>query len=492
MPFVARALRTIPLFIVALGLAACANGGTSPTPAPPAGSDSPTPAGTGADAAAIGRAFVEALAKGDTGAAEAVEDATMRTAAPAAALAQLWGQIEGQFGTFTGIDGVETATAGQFVNATVSTSFASATVPLIVTVDAAGHVAGLHLGQPVPHGSGSPGSSAPSGSPGASAAAGSPAAPSPAAYVDPGAFADSEVTVGSAPWSLPGTLSMPVGGGPFPAVVLVAGSGPQDRDETIGPNAPLKDLAGGLASRGIAVLRYDKRTKAHAAEMQADAANVTVREETVDDAVAAVDLLRRTPGVDPGRIFVVGHSLGAFLAPRIASEAGGRVAGIGILEGNTTPLADLIVRQFEYLASDAGGADASAAAALPSVRQQVAMAESPDLTTSTPASSLPLGVPAAYWLDLRGYDAARTAAQLAIPIFISQGGRDYQVPPSELDGWRSALAGRGDVTIKEYASLDHLLIEGTGPSRPGEYLVPGHVAAQLVDDLAAWVSAARR
>ena len=118
---------------------------------------------------------------------------------------------------------------------------------------------------------------------------------------------------------------------------------------------------------------------------------------------------------------------------------------------------------------------------------QVALAESPDLSPSTPASELPLGIPAAYWLDLRAYDQLATARNLQIPIFLSQGGRDYQVPPSELAAWRTALAGRADVAIHEYPALNHLLMAGTGPSRPAEYAVPGHVAPELVADLAAWI-----
>ncbi len=472
-------IRTALAALVAVAVAAC-TGGPSGTPgaSPSSAPASAGPDASGVDAGAIGRAFVEALAAGDTAAAEAMEDDTMRSAAPAAALGQLWDQVVGQFGAYQGIGTVETAVTAPYVNATVTTGFARATVPLIVTVDADGRIAGLHLGQPGP---------APSG---ASSAPPSPVATaSPAGYVDPAAFAETDVTVGAAPWALPGTLSMPVGEGSFPAVVLLAGSGPNDRDETIGPNAPLRDIAGGLASSGIAVIRYDKRTKVYGAQMAADPANMTVQEETVDDALAAVALLRRTPGVDPDRVFVVGHSLGGFLAPRVAQQAKGLVAGIGMLEANTSPLQAVILDQFEYLASEEGGASPQAVAALPAIREQVALVDGGTLSASSPASALPLGVPAAYWLDLRGYDPAATAAGLAMPMFISQGGRDYQVPPSELAGWRSALAGRDDVTIREYPALNHLLIAGTGPSRPAEYAVPGHVDAALVADLAAWVMA---
>src|SRR5207302_9634236 len=87
------------------------------------------------------------------------------------------------------------------------------------------------------------------------------------AYVKKEAFNDSDVEDVSVEWAVPGTLSMPVGNGPFPAVVLVHGSGPNDRDETVGLNMPFRDLAWGLASRGIAVLRFDKRTRVHGAKM---------------------------------------------------------------------------------------------------------------------------------------------------------------------------------------------------------------------------------
>lgn len=473
-------IRLLLLTMGAIVLAGCASV-ASPSPGTPGASSSPPAGSPSVDVATIGRDFIEAIATGDLAAAEAMEDDTLRRAAPGTALAQIWSQLEGGYGAFGSIGEVTTASTPPYVTATVQVSFAGATVPLLVTVDAEGRVAGLHLGEAAPVGS-----AAPSASPEPSAEA------SPAAYVDPDAFTETEVTVGEAPWALSGTLSMPKGAGPFPAVVLVAGSGAQDRDETIGPNKPLRDLAWGLASNGVAALRYEKRTKAYGQQLAAQAGSVTVKEETVDDAVAAVDLLRATQGIDPERVFVAGHSLGGYLAPRIAEQAGDRVAGIAMLEANSRPLVRLIADQLAYLASDEGGADPQAKAMLDALPAQIALAESPDLSPSTPASQLPLGVPAPYWLDLRAYDAPATARDLAMPILLVQGGRDYQVPPSELAGWRTALQGRDDVTIREYPALNHLLLAGTGPSRPAEYAQPGHVAPEVVADLAAWVQAAGR
>jgi dienelactone hydrolase len=465
--------RVMLIVLVAAGLGACASGEATPTP-----SETPSetaPSGTAGDGGptAVAIAFLNALAGGDTSSAEAMEDTTMRSAAPAAALAQLWDQIVAQFGTFSTLGSSGTAEAGAFTNVTVEGKFANATVPLIVSVNADGQVSGLHLGAPEPAASSADSSPTPG--------------PSPAGYVNQSSFTETEVTIGVAPWELPGTLAMPTGDGPFPAVVLLAGSGPNDRNEALGPNAPLRDLAWGLASNGIATLRYDKRTLVHGAAM-APGSGVTVHEETMDDAETAVDLLRQTPGVDPDRVFVVGHSLGGYLAPRIAAEIPDRVAGIGMLEPGSSSLAQLILDQYEYLASVEGGADPQAQAALPEIRKQVALVQSDALTASTPASDLPLGVPAAYWLDLRSYDPVATAEQLAVPMFISQGGRDYQVPPSELEPYRMALGDRSNVTIREYPSLNHLLIAGDGPARPAEYARPGHVAAEVVSDLAAWVA----
>ena len=460
--------RIILVALVSFGLVGC---GAGATPTPSDGlSPSAQPGADGGDPAAVGRAFVAALARGDAAAAEEMADDAMRAAAPAASLAQLWQQLVAQFGAFEGLGDVETSEQAPYTIVTVQAAFANAILPLLVTVAGDSRVAGLHLGEPA-----APGSSAPA------------ASPSPAAYVLPDTFTEGAVTVGAVPWELPGTLTMPNGDGPFPAVVLLAGSGPNDRDETIGPNKPLRDIAWGLASAGIAVLRYDKRTLTHGAAMASDPSTITVRQETVDDAVAAVDLLRRTPKVDPGRVFVVGHSLGGYLAPRIAAQAQGRVAGVALLEANSSSLLQLILEQSEYLAGLQGSPSPQVSDQLATLRAQVARAESPDLSPSTPASELPLGVPAAYWLDLRAYDPLATARTLRIPVFFSQGGRDYQVPPSELAAWRDALAGRDDVAFHEYPDLNHLLIAGTGRSTPAEYTTPGHVAAEVVADLAAWV-----
>jgi fermentation-respiration switch protein FrsA (DUF1100 family) len=294
------------------------------------------------------------------------------------------------------------------------------------------------------------------------------------------------VAVGSGEWALPGTLTIPNGGGPFPAVVLVHGSGPNNRDESLGPVAPFKDLAWGLASQGIAVLRYDKRTFVYQAAIAALGGDITVKEETVDDAAAAVDLLRSTEGIDPGAVFVLGHSLGGMLVPRIAAaapEAGGFI----ILAGAARPLEDLVLEQTEYIVSLDGTVTPDEQAMLDQLRAVVAKVKSPDLSPRTSAAELPLGTMGRYWLDLRGYQPAEEAKGIARPILVLQGERDYQVTMADFALWQQALSGLPNVTLKTYPDLNHLFITGTGKSTPAEYQAPGHVSQAVVDDIAAFV-----
>jgi dienelactone hydrolase len=304
-------------------------------------------------------------------------------------------------------------------------------------------------------------------------------------YVNADKFKSSDVVVGKdTPWPLPGTLNMPLGDGPFPAVVLLHGSGPHDRDETIGANKPLRDLADGLASRGIAVLRYEKRTRQHAGKMMG--VTVTIKEEVLDDALAAVALLRQTPGIDPKRIYVVGHSLGALLAPKLAT-LDPKLAGIVIMAGNVRPLEDLIVEQITYLSKQNGEPSAAATEQINKIKEQVARIKDPKLSPDTPADQLPFKVPAAYWLSLRGYDSAATAAGLTMPVLVLSGERDYQVPQADFDLWQKALAGKPTAKLKRYPGLNHLFIEGSGPPSPAEYENEGHVAEVVVDDIAGFV-----
>ncbi|HVA50076.1 MAG TPA: DUF3887 domain-containing protein [Pirellulales bacterium] len=310
----------------------------------------------------------------------------------------------------------------------------------------------------------------------------------PPPYADPSKFEEQELPVGHGLWSVPGTLSLPKGDGPFPAVVLVHGSGPQDRDETIGPNKPFRDLAHGLAPQGIAVLRYEKRTKEHPTLMALSANTITVKEETIDDALAAVEALSSEKKIDTSRIFVLGHSLGGSVLPRIG-QGNPSVAGFISLAGSTRPLEEIVLEQVRYVLSLNGTLTDEDQKKLDDLERQVANVKSPTLSEKTPSSELPLGIPASYWLDLRKYDPATAATELMKPMLFLQGERDYQVTMEDFTGWKKALAQRKDVAFISYPRLNHLFIEGEGKSTPAEYSTPGNVAKVVIDDVAKWIEA---
>jgi len=295
-------------------------------------------------------------------------------------------------------------------------------------------------------------------------------------YSKPDGFKERDVTVGEGEWKLPGTLTVPNGAGPFPAIVLVHGSGPNDRDESVAAVKVFRDLAEGLTSRGIVVVRYEKRTKQYGAKM-AGLAKMTVADETVDDAVAAAALLRKQPEVDPKRVYVLGHSLGGYVAPRIAEEDG-KLAGLVILAGNVRPLEDVIVDQAEYL-----GYKDQQLAGIKTVQAKVKKLEVGD--EDGPAV---MGVPVSYWVDLKGYNPAEKAKTLGLPMLILQGERDFQVNMKDFALWKAAVGSSKGVVMKSFPSLNHLFVTGEGKSTTAEYAKPGHVMPDVVSEIAKFVN----
>ncbi len=409
--------------------------------------------------------FIRQLAAGDFSGAYSRFDSVLSQAIPEVKLKETWLQIIAQAGPFQKILASQAAEKQDYLIITVSCQFEKYPLDFRLVYNQNSQIAGLTI-QP----------------------AQSASVYHAPAYVSTEAFHEIDLTVGQGEWALPATLSLPNGAGPFPAVILVHGSGPQDRDETLGPNKPFRDLAWGLASHGIAVLRYEKRTKAHAAQFTPELiAKLTVQGEVIDDALSAVRLLRQTPGIDPGRVYVLGHSLGATLAPRIGQQDP-KIAGLIVMAGMTRPLEDAILDQYTYLYSLSGAMTDTQKDELEKLKAQVARAKDPNLSEKTPAKELPLGMHPAYLLDLRGYQPAEVAASLAMPIFVLQGGRDYQVTVADdYPAWQKALAGKSNAMLKLYPKLFHLFITGEGLSTPQEYLVEGHVSQEVIQDIASWI-----
>jgi hypothetical protein len=423
------------------------------------------PAPGAQDFEALAKDVAQELAARQYDKVEARFDATMASAMPLDKLQSFWDATLAQTGPFKEVTSTALVERQGYHVVTLSCAFEKSPLNLRLAFDKNSKIAGFFL-VPV-------------------------AAPWTAPdYANPSAFHEQSVTVTTGPWQLPGTLTEPKGAGPFPAVVLVQGSGPHDEDETVGANKPFKDLAWGLASRGIVVLRYEKRTHKYAAQYAKDLSNLTVKEEVIDDARAAAALLSTHPEVDRKRIYVLGHSLGGMLAPRIA-EGDDQIAGLIIMAGSTRPLGQIVVDQVKYLSTLGGVAGEGAKKQLEGAEKFAKDYDSPTLKPGETVSMLGIPVPAAYILDLRSYDPAATAARLKIPILVLQAESDYQVTGKDFEGWEKALAGHNNVTMKTYPGLCHLFTPAGNPPSPADYDKPGHVAQAMLEDIVTWVDARR-
>lgn len=264
---------------------------------------------------------------------------------------------------------------------------------------------------------------------------------------------------------LPGRLTLPSDvQDKVPVAILVHGSGPNDMNETIGPNAPFRDLAEGLSRQGIAVILYDKRTKV-APQWYGEAGHVANYDtETVDDAVAAAQMATTIQEIDPARIFVIGHSLGAELAPRIAEKCP-TVKGIILMAAPTRDLLTMVREQYAYLGVSAD-------------------------SMGVMLDRFKASLPQEYLAMDSSYDPVRTAKELSLPMLILQGERDYQVTMADFAAWQKALAHRKNVTLKSYPTLNHLFFTGEGKSMPAEYAKPDqHVATDVIADIARFILA---
>jgi pimeloyl-ACP methyl ester carboxylesterase len=290
---------------------------------------------------------------------------------------------------------------------------------------------------------------------------------------------------------LNGILTLPRGGHqiPYSAVLFVHGSGPSDRDETVGGNRPFRDLAHGLAVFGIASYRYDKRTLA--APHTVDPIRVTVEEEVIGDAVEALETLRVQGGIDRNGLVILGHSLGGGLAATIAKR-GGPVAGLVLLSGSPRPLDQLLEDQLSYLLAQAEKEDSPLAFQKPYYVQTLAQIDS--LRDGLlPETRLVMGMSQPY---LRDYNSRDLLAELvAFPgaVLILQGGKDYQVTRTDFDLWKKAVenAGKANVTTRFFPELGHLFIPIEGDPTPEKILLPGSIDPDVIHEIASFIQSLR-
>ncbi len=434
--------RGIGVLVFVLGMFGCAKG-PPPAAAPPvAAPPAPTPSAAAAvtepqdPTAERAQAFMSALVGDAAETAEADFDATMRSKLPPPLLRSLWRGMQAKYGPVSSWKlSKRDALAGKD-RFTFGVQFPDRVVDTLVVFEPGGQMIGLFF--PNLHQE--------------------PPASEPA---DPRV---TELSVSVGALNLPGSLTLPatLGAARVPGVVLVAGSGPNDRDETMQRAKPLRDLAFGLAARGIAALRFDKRPFARPEALDSQAP--TVEAEVIADAVAALTVLKQRAELDPRRVFVVGHSLGALLAPEIAQRAGA-IAGLVLLAAPGRSVPELYVAQ---LRAHGGSQDADLAALEAQVRAL------PHL----PPTETVLGMPASYWQDLDGRDELSIAQKLRRPVLLLRGDADENVAALDQERWLHALQGKVPVQAATLPGLNHLFLAQDWQTAPQPH-IPDEVLTRI-------------
>jgi dienelactone hydrolase len=413
------------------------------------------------------RHFLDLCQAGNFAEATANFDATMKQDMPAEKLSEVWNGLIKQLGPIQKMGPPRTDRVQSSTRVKIRCEFQSMPLDALVSFNASGQIEGFFL---VP----------------AEKKADEPGPP----YVDSSRFAEEAITVGVRDWPLPATLTRPKGVPSPPLVILIHGSGPNDRDETVGPNTPFRDLAQGLASRGIAVLRYDKRTFAHKEKLAKDtkaAMAITIEEEVIADALATIDKGRNLRGIDSRRIFILGHSEGGALAPVIAKRDG-NLSGIILLAASNRPPDQLIRDQLNYIKT----AVPAQSDAVGKMQKGVEAGFARLKEGKAKDDEKIMGVPAHYWKSWQNVESAKIAGGIKrLPALVLQGGRDYQVTETDYDAFRTALRGRPNTAFHLYPDLNHLFQKGKGKAVPAEYLKPAFVDQRVIDDIATWVKSIR-
>jgi dienelactone hydrolase len=291
---------------------------------------------------------------------------------------------------------------------------------------------------------------------------------------------ESAVTVPGPAVGLPGILTMPPSEKPVPAVLLLAGSGPQDRDETVGTNKPLRDLARGLAGHGIASLRYDKRTYVKRDPSIAP----DLRREYVEDGRAAIAMLRGMKGIDPTRIFVAGHSLGGSVAPLVSADGG--VRGLVLLAPMARRADEVLLDQIPFQLRLSGAQEAEITRRADQIREYFASLADPKADPG-----FFFGASPAYWRDWLALDVPKLLRESTLPVLVLQGAKDIQVrPDKDFDKLKREAGERdGRIVYRLFPELNHLFLRTEGPSTGAEYGIPGRMEASVITAAAEWMAA---
>lgn len=309
--------------------------------------------------------------------------------------------------------------------------------------------------------------------------------PTQADKVDNEDFYEIDIKVGATDLKMDGLMTVPKGVENPPVVILVQGSGQNDMDETIGAanNKPFADLAHGLAERGVASIRYNKRYYQYIDNVADDS---TVEDEIIDDVGDAIRVALESGLIDSGRIYVVGHSQGGMMAPKIAQDHP-ELTGIIVLAGSPRHLEDIMYDQ--TVAALAREDDESGQLDKDSILEVMkkdidTIKNLGDENLATPL----LGISGYYWDSLNKIDIPDIVSKLTIPMLFLQGSEDQQVYASvDFMAWKEILDGHQNASFIEYEGLNHLFMPVEETTGSLDYDTENQVDVAVIEDIAKWI-----
>lgn len=291
-------------------------------------------------------------------------------------------------------------------------------------------------------------------------------------------YQEENIVVKTKEFELAGILTIPKTEGLAPAVVLVHGSGASNMNEAILALEPFKDLSQALAKKGIASIRYDKRTFTYGSTLVEDY-DFTIYDEVIDDALSAINLLRNDKRIDEENLFVIGHSMGGQLAP-IILNTDTNIKGAILLAGTTEHIIDVMMRQLKEQKSPYYDTYLPYYEYFRNIKEVVPGEE----------KYFYMGAYEAYWVSYNELDLQTEVIEAAnkYPLLIMQGGQDLQVPKTTLDDYKMLLDGIETVQYAYFEELNHCFVYGVGETINTAYLIRRNIPAEVIETIVTFIN----
>ena len=391
-------------------------------------------------------------------------DANMKSKVSKKQLEELWVQMESMAGSLNTVEEIKTTNIDGGIRQTAVLKFTNSALKLSLSENKNGKIAGLFISQL--------GYQEPK-------------------YAEGLGVGKKYINFTSHSFNISGELVIPLDCKNCPVVIFVHGSGPNDKDETIGPNKVFYDLAMGLASKGIASYRYDKRSKLYP-ETTKD--QFDLYDETINDAISAFKTLKTDTSLQFGKYVMLGHSLGAYAMPLIADSLGEDLSGAILFSANARKLEDLIEYQMEYLTNFDGELTSAEQKIIKENTERAENIRTDNFTYETSSENLLAYWPGTFWKGIASYNPVATIKNNRItPFYILQGEKDYQITMTDFEIWRAEVGAQTNVTMMSYPGLTHLFTPTTSEkSGPNDYFLPNNVDFKVIFDIADWVRLATK